>query len=199
MSTAENQRKIGRISEWNDPRGYGFVTPENGGERAFVHIKAFRHGARRPSVGDRVIYTPGKDAKGRPQALQVTYPERISRRPEQTFTFPRAAIGLSVLALSSIAAYNGLFSEALTWMLGFFSLITLLLYGYDKAAARGGQRRTPEVHLHLASLFGGWPGALIAQQWFRHKTIKQPFQTIFWLSVAGNLILLFLLDHYLLA
>ncbi len=60
------------------------------------------------------------------------------------------------------------------------------LYGADKAAAQQGRRRTPESTLHLIGLAGGWPGALIARQLFRHKTVKQPFSTIFWGTVAVN-------------
>lgn len=58
------------------------------------------------------------------------------------------------------------------------------VYARDKAAARGGRRRTSERTLLVLSLLGGWPGAVLAQQWLRHKTRKQPFQNLFWLSVA---------------
>ncbi|WP_157598879.1 DUF1294 domain-containing protein [Rhodanobacter sp. Root561] len=52
------------------------------------------------------------------------------------------------------------------------SLLSCLMYRADKSAAQEGRRRsrTPESHLHLVDLIGGWPGALIAQQQFRHKT-----------------------------
>jgi cold shock CspA family protein len=28
----------GKITDWNDEKGYGFVTPNGGGPRVFVHI-----------------------------------------------------------------------------------------------------------------------------------------------------------------
>ncbi|KPZ15695.1 putative family protein [Pseudomonas syringae pv. viburni] len=49
-------------------------------------------------------------------------------------------------------------------------------------AGNGGQR-TPENVLHTVELLGGWPGALLAQQVFRHKTRKVSFQVVFWLIV----------------
>ena len=67
------------------------------------------------------------------------------------------------------------------------SLVTFLMYRADKVAAQRGRQRTPEAHLQLAGLVGGWPGALVAQQVFRHKTVKQPFQTVFWVTVVLNL------------
>ena len=32
-------RLKGTLIEWNDDRGFGFLEPERGGERAFCHIK----------------------------------------------------------------------------------------------------------------------------------------------------------------
>ncbi|CAK8713647.1 DUF1294 domain-containing protein [Candidatus Electrothrix aarhusensis] len=66
------------------------------------------------------------------------------------------------------------------------SLLTFLVYAKDKSAAKKGAWRTPESTLHLFSLFGGWPGALVAQQTLRHKSKKQPFRFVFWLTVLLN-------------
>lgn len=66
------------------------------------------------------------------------------------------------------------------------SVASLILYGVDKAAAEHGRWRVPEMTLHLVSVAGGWPGALVAQRLFRHKTRKQPFRTVFWCTVVVN-------------
>ena len=70
------------------------------------------------------------------------------------------------------------------------SLTSFVVYGLDKEAAERGRRRTPEVTLHLVSVAGGWPGALIAQHVFLHKTKKQPFRTVFWCTVVTNCVAL---------
>lgn len=70
------------------------------------------------------------------------------------------------------------------------SLIALASYARDKRAAIAGRRRTPESTLHLIALFGGWPGALLAQQWLRHKSVKTSFLVVFWITVALNLAVL---------
>ena len=66
------------------------------------------------------------------------------------------------------------------------SLACFIAYAFDKSAARRKERRTPERTLLLLGLAGGWPGGLLAQQWLRHKTVKQPFRRMFWLTVAVN-------------
>jgi uncharacterized membrane protein YsdA (DUF1294 family) len=58
---------------------------------------------------------------------------------------------------------------------GLMSLITFTRFGLDKRAAIKQRRRTPERTLHLHALLGGWPGALIAMQVFRHKRRKPSF------------------------
>ncbi|MDH1658732.1 DUF1294 domain-containing protein [Pseudomonas mosselii] len=60
------------------------------------------------------------------------------------------------------------------------SLVSLLLYWQDKQQARSQAWRTPEKVLHASELLGGWPGALVAQQLFRHKTRKVSYQAVFW-------------------
>lgn len=69
---------------------------------------------------------------------------------------------------------------------GVLSLVTLLLYGWDKRTAIRGTRRVRERTLHLWAVFGGWPGAWLAQRWFRHKSQKVAFRRIFWLTVLVN-------------
>lgn len=63
------------------------------------------------------------------------------------------------------------------------SLVAFVVYRHDKRRAQGEGQRTPEKLLHLLELCGGWPGALLAQQVYRHKTRKVPFQVQFWLIV----------------
>ena len=66
---------------------------------------------------------------------------------------------------------------------GIVSVLAFLLYWSDKRKARAEQWRTPENVLHALEFAGGWPGALLAQQVFRHKTRKVSFQVVFWFIV----------------
>ncbi|MDN7132603.1 DUF1294 domain-containing protein [Halomonas sp. MC140] len=67
------------------------------------------------------------------------------------------------------------------------SVITYITYVVDKKAAIKNRRRVSEKSLHLLALAGGWPGALLAQQRWRHKTQKASFRVVFWLTVIVNL------------
>ncbi|VVP27421.1 hypothetical protein PS874_04036 [Pseudomonas fluorescens] len=66
---------------------------------------------------------------------------------------------------------------------GIVSGLAFLLYWSDKRKARLDRWRIPENVLHAVELAGGWPGALLAQQVFRHKTRKLSFQLLFWMIV----------------
>ncbi|MDO6465799.1 DUF1294 domain-containing protein [Pseudoalteromonas carrageenovora] len=71
------------------------------------------------------------------------------------------------------------------------SLITFIMYAWDKRQAKQSTHkkvnRTSERALQLLSLFGGWPGALIAQQWLRHKSQKRRFIGVLWLCIILNI------------
>ena len=67
-----------------------------------------------------------------------------------------------------------------------FSVITFIMYAFDKSKAKRGVWRIPERTLHLLALFGGWPGAAIAQQILRHKSKKKNFRVKFWLTAITN-------------
>jgi len=66
------------------------------------------------------------------------------------------------------------------------SLACFAAYAADKSAARSRERRTPERTLLLLGLAGGWPGAVVAQQWLRHKSAKTSFRLKFWATVMAN-------------
>ena len=69
------------------------------------------------------------------------------------------------------------------------SLVSFVVYGFDKRRAQKDGRRVPEKTLHLMALLGGWPGALIGQRVFRHKTQKISFRIVFWLCVSRQHVL----------
>lgn len=90
-----------------------------------------------------------------------------------------------VAALCALAA-RGMLPLAVPAVYLAASLATAVAYRIDKSAAQSGAWRTSERTLHVLALFGGWPGALIAQSVFRHKSQKASFRIVFWATVALN-------------
>lgn len=110
-----------------------------------------------------------------------------SRRPRSRRRLAHAfALTSGFLGIVAIGASTGAIPIWVLTVHAAMSAAAFLAYGADKAAAVRGRQRTRESTLHLLALAGGWPGALVARQYYRHKTIKEPFRTIFWLTVAAN-------------
>ena len=63
----------GRPANWNDKKGCGFVTANSGGDKAFVHIKAFSTMHRRPVDGDLITYEVARGAQNCLQAKSILY------------------------------------------------------------------------------------------------------------------------------
>lgn len=77
----------------------------------------------------------------------------------------------------------------------FINLLSFCLYGYDKRAAQKGIWRVKENTLHGISVLGGWPVAIMAQKYFRHKTQKQSFRMRFYFSCLINIAITFWLSQ----
>jgi len=181
-------RNNGRITEWNDEKGYGFVTPDAGVDRVFVHVRAFEKRGKRPVVGDRVSYELTVDAQRRANAARLRYVDaRANRSETRRPGFPRCTTGLLALGAIGLLAYRGIIPLVVSLLYAGMSVITLIAYRLDKSAAQADRQRTPESTLHLMELLGGWPGALIAQGLFRHKNRKLAFQVAYWVCVAINI------------
>jgi len=61
----------GKISQWKDDKGFGFIQPEDGSEKLFFHISSVKTNARRPQVGDSVLYEAVRDSQQRLKARGV--------------------------------------------------------------------------------------------------------------------------------
>lgn len=180
-------RHEGKLTEWNDAKGFGFITPTAGGPRVFVHISAFPRDGRRPTVNEPITYQLTQDSQNRPRAQKACYLKAARHAsPRSRGLILACAIAAAFFALLAALSATGHMPIQLLAAYVLLSMITFAMYGIDKAAAGKGRRRTPEATLLFAGLIGGWPGALIAQRLFRHKTRKQPFQAIFWCGVVVN-------------
>jgi len=179
----------GKITDWKDDKGYGFVTPSGGGPKVFVHIKSFVNRERRPVGNELVIYELTSDARGRPQGVNIVFVgDRSSADTSARSGSGIGGLSFTVLFLALVVGAVAIGRAPFVVLLAYFlvSCVAYLAYFLDKVAAVNGRWRTSEGTLHLLSLVGGWPGALLAQRTFRHKTQKRSFQATYWVTVALN-------------
>jgi uncharacterized membrane protein YsdA (DUF1294 family)/cold shock CspA family protein len=180
-------RKQGRVFNWNDDRGFGFVSHESEGQ-IFLHIHAFEQGQRqrRPINGDLISYVLLRDDKNRTQAKQVQFVERRQFVSEKSELKSDSMNWTEFFVLFCVFIYLMRLPQLIVMIYGALSLLTFIAYALDKSAAQSGQWRTKESTLHYLAILGGWPGAYLAQKYLRHKSKKKSFLTIFWVTVVFN-------------
>lgn len=197
-------RQQGRITKWQDDKGFGFIETE-AGESVFFHISEFK-APRRPVNGDEVVFTVAEDNQGRVKAKQVQelnfikqqmaeknlqIRQRNSQNSQQADfeegQHKRLFLGVAFYAVLILLAVMGDLSWLVIGWYVILGIITYLTYAKDKAAAQNNQWRTPEMTLHIMSALGGWVGALVAQTYLRHKSQKPDFRLGYYLTVIINL------------
>lgn len=180
-------RQKGKIKSWNSEKAYGFISPLTEGRDVFIHLKAFANRNRTPLVGDLVTYTLDKDQRGRACAVDAVFAGE--KLPKETHGKSGSLLAVGIGGFVLITVISALFGKTPIWLPGVYGVmsgITFLVYWKDKAAAQKDKWRTPESTLHLLALLGGWPGAMLAQSILRHKSKKQEFRIVFWLTVLLN-------------
>ena len=61
----------GTIKFFNTQKGFGFITPDNGGKELFVHASNILGDAKAVREGQKVEFVEGQGRKG-PEATEVT-------------------------------------------------------------------------------------------------------------------------------
>lgn len=190
-----DQPGLGKIIEWDDARGFGFIRSHGDERRLFFHIRDYRRSGRRPEVGEFVRFQVSRQADGRWCAQDV---DRVAQRRRGAVRravsadAPRVgwiAVAMLIVGYAVLLAWSlamGRMPGAVVAAMPVLSVITWLVYAADKRAARSRRQRVPEMHLHALELAGGWPGALLAQRMLHHKSRKRSYQAVFWILVALN-------------
>lgn len=213
-------RKKGKIVQWDDTKGFGFILPEDSSKHIFVHIKSFVDRRIRPSLNENVTYTIYVDKNDKTSAINVTRetdkPKVFQQKNKKNVTLKsiahinknknnnykidyKSTHNISIFHIIFIIGFstfllyyfiNGQVPFFIIILYLFMSIITYIVYSFDKSKAITEKDRVPEKILHILSLLGGWIGALVAQQRFRHKTKKISFKRVFWITVLFNVSIL---------
>ena len=196
----------GELIEWNDERGFGFIRPDDGGGRLFVHVSQIGRIATRPSIGDRVSFAVGPGRDGKTAAIKVTIaganPVKarasalaLARRIDSDVVAPRHGrarvyVGLVLLVMLILGWLTGSIPLALVGLYLVMGLTSAGFYYWDKRSAAAGTWRVSEHTLHGLDLAFGIIGGLLAQQVFRHKTAKHRFAVVTYVIAAVHILLL---------
>ena len=194
----------GQVKSWNDDRGFGFVEPVSGGQELFVHIKAFPTSFGRPEIGNRVNFEVETNPDGKKRAVRIQAtstaagkritPRRRAKPWDTTSLFVLGGFILSYLVISLVWKLSIFVGAAYLAM----SFICAVFYWVDKHSAKTGAWRISEATLLMLGVFGGWPGAIVAQHILQHKTTKPSFRIEHWATVIMNLVGFYLLTTPLL-
>lgn len=177
----------GVISNWNEEKGFGFITPNPGGKSLFFHIKDYSYRHKRPIKNLEVQYYTSTDLKGRMCAIDVA---PIKGHNNNGRELQQKFFSIVLFSAFSFVLYylfeSKLIPIELIGLYAIMSVAAFLMYAKDKNAAEWGKWRTTESTLHTLSLLGGWPGAKIAQSFLRHKSKKLSFRITYWVTVTAN-------------
>ena len=187
------EKHKGILAQWDDAKGFGFIEPRLPGARVFVHISDFIHKTPRPETGMQLVYLLTTAADGKTRAIGVVQSGLDSHLSQPRGPSKLApAFTLLFCAVLAGATWLNQVPEAIAVACLLMSLFTFGLYAWDKSSARSGRWRTSEAALLFAGLLGGWPGAVAAQHWLRHKSVKTSFRQRFWATVSLHCCLLLL-------
>ncbi len=103
----------GKLEQWNDEKGFGFIKTGQNSEKIFVHISALKRAGRRPVIGDSISFDIFTDNKGKKRAtncyiqgVRRTEAENSYRNYRNNNQKKNSLIGTASLALFLFIGYG---------------------------------------------------------------------------------------------
>jgi len=106
----------GTLKTWNDSKGYGFITPNNGGQDIFVHVSDYPRRGGKPKLAEALSFEIQLNPDGKKKAINVQRPaaaakqrtgKRSSERVQQSGRgFLGRLVSVILLVVICAIAYN---------------------------------------------------------------------------------------------
>ena len=184
--------RTGELVQWNNKGGYGFVRDDAGND-FYVHISKLADRGLRPRIGDRLRFDIATGRNGRPAAIDVAIaaaaplPQRSMadiKRPSASVSHTKLGLRITAATMMTLLILLAIATEHVPLWLGLVYVLmgaaSALLYRFDKAYALSGRWRVSELNLHAVDFCFGIIGGLVAQEVYRHKTVKPRFVAATW-------------------
>jgi uncharacterized membrane protein YsdA (DUF1294 family)/cold shock CspA family protein len=182
--------KVSGIVSSIDPKGrYGFVRTEDGTQDIFFALSDLPGDVSALQVGSVLKGTITQASKG-PKLTQI---EVVRLQATNPYIF-YSIMGGCLVALMAILVWWHFELPPLAAVFLALNVGAVFFMGLDKALARSGSVRTPEVVVFVIALLGGSPGVLLGIHVFKHKTRKASFQFVLLLIVVAQLWILRMLN-----
>jgi len=172
----------GVVVKYNEEKGYGFIRSSQFEEDLFVHISNVKN-RDKLATGQNVEFNVEETPKGLAATSVVAGQQSLA----PSLTYGSIALTLTLLIVLLLQQFPILLSYLVA-----INSTTFLLYGYDKYLSQTDKLRIPEKLLHLLAILGGSPAGLIAQRFFKHKTLKISFQVLYWGIVLTQILIVYL-------
>lgn len=186
-------RSKGKLKSWNAEKAFGFIQPMTKSDKdIFIHKSAFQNRTRTPKVGEVITYNLTSDTQNRKCAANATFSgERLRVKDQRDKNKFSLLLPLLFILFLLYAYLEKQINENVLIFYVLVNTVTFFTYWVDKSKARTNSWRISENTLHGLSLFGGWLGAALAQEFLRHKSKKTSFRVAYWFTVISHLSIVF--------
>ncbi len=142
-------RTKGKLTKWNDDKGFGFITPNAGNKQVFIHVSAFNNRSKRPEINQEITYTLSADKNGRPRAENATLPGDKLRK-KGTFSIFLSLLFIFGICVLCVSGKLPLSLLAIYFVISMITLLHMLLTSQPLKEEHGVRVKVHSIYCQLS-------------------------------------------------